>query len=67
MKNLLFIPVVLLLFVFNAQGQLVLEKEVDPGSEGILTRVDLANQESGMYFLSIEQGGKENVSRIVKH
>jgi hypothetical protein len=67
MKNLLFIPVVLLLFVFNAQGQLVLEKEVDPGSEGILTRVDLTNQESGMYFLSIEQGGKENVSRIVKH
>jgi len=67
MKNLLFIPVVLLLFVFNAQGQLVLEKEVDPGSEGILTRVDLTNQESGMYFLSIEQGGKGNVSRIVKH
>ncbi len=53
--------------VLNAQGQLVLEKEVDPGSEGILTRVDLTNQESGMYFLSIEQGGKENVSRIVKH
>lgn len=52
--------------VLDANGRLVLEKDVEVGSEGLLSRIDLTDEESGVYFVSIEMNGKGKISKVIK-
>ncbi|NQV52552.1 MAG: PDZ domain-containing protein [Flavobacteriales bacterium] len=52
--------------VLDANGGQVLEKSLKIGAEGLLTRIDLTDQASGIYFISVQQNGKGKVSRVVK-
>lgn len=52
--------------VLDADGGKVMEKTLKMGAEGLLTRIDLTDQASGIYFISVQQNGKGKVSKVVK-
>jgi C-terminal processing protease CtpA/Prc len=52
--------------VLDINGKTVLTKSVNVGEDGLLTRIDLSDQTSGVYFVSLFQEGKGKVMRIVK-
>jgi len=52
--------------VLDADGGKVMEKTLKMGAEGLLTRIDLTDQASGIYFISVQQNDKGKVSKVVK-
>lgn len=54
------------IIVLDSKGSRVLERSMVVEDDGLLTRLDLTDQEPGVYFVSIQQNGKGKVSRIVK-
>ena len=53
--------------VLDANGRLVLEKDVEVNAEGLLSRLDITEEESGIYFVSIEMNGKGKISKVIKN
>ncbi len=53
--------------VFDASGRSVYENEIEGDGDIVLERIDISDQESGMYYISVKQNGKGKISRVVKH
>jgi len=52
--------------VFDASGRSVYENEIEGDGDIVLERIDISDQESGMYYISVKQNGKGKISRVVK-
>lgn len=52
--------------VFDANGRSVYKNAVDGDGHIVLERIDISDQESGMYYISVKQNGKGKISRVIK-
>ena len=52
--------------VFDANGRSVYENQIEGDGDIVLERIDISEQELGMYYISVKQNGKGKISRVVK-
>lgn len=52
--------------VYDTNGRSVYKNSLEGDTDIVLERIDITDQQSGMYYISIKQEGKGKISRVIK-